>query len=56
VITDEDVSSGQRATAEKLKSEGIRVIQVREGQFSMEDVFIGVVEKARQQGKVAAEE
>jgi len=29
---------------------------VREGRFSMEDVFISVVEKARQQGKVAVSE
>jgi hypothetical protein len=29
---------------------------VREGRFSLEDVFIGVVQKARQEGKVAVEE
>ena len=29
------------------------MISVREGRFSLEDVFIGVVEKARQEGKVA---
>lgn len=56
VITDEDVSSVQRSTREKLQSNGIRVIQVREDRFSMEDVFISVVEKARQQGKVSAGE
>ena len=28
----------------------------REEPFSLEDVFISVIEKARQQGKVAAEE
>jgi hypothetical protein len=32
------------------------VISAREEPFSLEDVFINVIEKARQQGKVAAEE
>jgi ABC-2 type transport system ATP-binding protein len=56
VITSEDAASGERSTARRLESNGIRVIQAREGRFSMEDVFITVVEKARQQGKVAAAE
>jgi ABC-2 type transport system ATP-binding protein len=56
VITDEDAASGEKSTKAKLESNGIRVLQIREGQFSMEDVFIGVVEKARQEGKVAAPE
>jgi ABC-2 type transport system ATP-binding protein len=56
VITDEDVASGEKSTRETLESSGIQVRQVREGRFSMEDVFISVVEKARQQGKVAAPE
>jgi ABC-2 type transport system ATP-binding protein len=56
VITDEDAAQGERSTREKLESNGIRVRQVREGRFSMEDVFISVVEKARQQGKAAAAE
>lgn len=56
VITDEDAASGERATREKLEAKGIRVIEAREGRFSMEDVFIGVVQKARQEGKVAARE
>jgi hypothetical protein len=34
----------------------MRVMQIREGRFSMEDVFISVVEKARQEGKVAVSE
>ena len=38
------------------KQHGIHVIQVREKRFSMEDVFISIVEKARQQGKVARAE
>jgi ABC-2 type transport system ATP-binding protein len=56
VITDDDVASGEKSTKEKLESNGIRVLEMREGQFSMEDVFIGIVEKARQEGKVAAPE
>ncbi|HKX28600.1 MAG TPA: ABC transporter ATP-binding protein, partial [Blastocatellia bacterium] len=56
VIIDAEVESGQRATVEKLESNGVRVISVRESRFSMEDVFISVVEKARQEGKVASSE
>jgi ABC-2 type transport system ATP-binding protein len=56
VITDDDVTAGERATRKTLESNGVRVIQVREGRFSLEDVFIGVVERAREQGKVASEE
>jgi ABC-2 type transport system ATP-binding protein len=56
VITDEDPESGIRTTTEKLKENGVRVRQARVGRFSMEDVFIRVVEKARQEGKVASED
>ena len=56
VITDEDPESGMRATAEKLEANGIYVRQARVGQFSMEDVFISVVEKAQQEGKAASED
>jgi drug efflux transport system ATP-binding protein len=56
VITDDDVATGEKSTKEKLESNGIRLLEMREGQFSMEDVFIGVVEKARQEGKVGAAE
>ncbi len=56
VVTEDDAAAGERSTRERLESNGIRVIQAREARFSMEDVFIGVVEKARQQGKVARSE
>ncbi|MFY9704052.1 MAG: ATP-binding cassette domain-containing protein [Terriglobales bacterium] len=56
VVTDEDVEAGKRTTTEKLASNGIKVISAREEPFSLEDVFINVIEKARQQGKVSAEE
>jgi len=54
VVTDEDAEAGQRRIAKKLEAEGIRVASAREGQFSLEDVFISVVEQARQQGRIAA--
>ena len=56
VVTDEDVEAGKRTTTEKLASNGISVISARETPFSLEDVFINVIEKARQQGKAAPEE
>jgi len=56
VVTDEDAASGEKSTKKKLQSNGIRVLQIREGSFSMEDVFISVMEKARREGKVAASE
>jgi len=56
VITDEVPEIGKKATTEKLEANGIHVFQARVGQYSMEDVFISVVEKARQEGKVATED
>ena len=56
VVTDEDAAEGQKRIAEKLTADGIKVVSAREGQFSLEDVFISVVEQARQQGRVAAED
>ena len=48
VITDEDIEGGKRATAGRLEAHGIRVIEAREARLSLEDVFISVVEKARE--------
>ncbi|HEX4164938.1 MAG TPA: ATP-binding cassette domain-containing protein [Bryobacteraceae bacterium] len=56
VITDESVEEGKRSTTEKLAAEGVHVRGAREASYSLEDVFIAIVEKARQQGKAAAEE
>jgi ABC-2 type transport system ATP-binding protein len=56
VVTDEDAESGKRAITEELEANGIHMISAREGSFSMEDVFISVVEKARREGKVASED
>lgn len=56
VISEEDADIAIRTTTAKLQQAGIRVLDAREGRFSLEDVFISVVEHARQQGKVAAED
>jgi ABC-2 type transport system ATP-binding protein len=56
VITDDDLETGSDATIAKLVAAGIGIKSVVEEQYSLEDVFIAVVEKARKQGKVASED
>jgi ABC-2 type transport system ATP-binding protein len=56
VITKEDVQTGIRTVTDKLKAAGIQVRDAYEEEYSLEDVFIAVVEKARQEGKVASED
>ena len=56
VITDDDIEREKQSTIEKLQAKGITVRDAHEEEYSLEDVFIVVVEKARQQGKVAREE
>lgn len=56
IITDKDVDAGIRENTERLTAGGIRVIDAREGRFSLEDVFISVVEKAREHGKIGSED
>ena len=56
VITDSDAATGIRETEKLLNDIGVQVRESEEGKYSLEDVFIVVVEKARQQGKVAQEE
>jgi ABC-2 type transport system ATP-binding protein len=56
VVTDEDAAAGQQRIAQKLAAHGVKVVSAREGQFSLEDVFISVVEQARQQGRLASED
>jgi ABC-2 type transport system ATP-binding protein len=56
VITSEDPQRCLRAIRKELEANGIHVRDAREERFSMEDVFIGIVEKARQEGKVASED
>ena len=56
IIVDSDVETGIRENKQRLETGGIRVIDAREGRFSLEDVFISVVEKAREHGKIGSEE
>lgn len=56
VITDDDAEQGKQATTRRLEAGGVHVLSVREGRFSLEDVFISIVERARQQGRVAVED
>jgi ABC-2 type transport system ATP-binding protein len=56
VVTDRDMRAAEQSTTAKLKALGIRVFHVRETRFSLEDVFIGIVEKARLEGKIGAED
>ena len=56
IITDSDVETGIRENSERLEAAGIRVLEAREGRFSLEDVFISVVEQAREHGKISAED
>jgi ABC-2 type transport system ATP-binding protein len=56
IITEDDATTAEQKYRQELEAKGVRVISVREGRFSLEDVFISVVEKARHEGKVAVEE
>jgi ABC-2 type transport system ATP-binding protein len=56
VIVDDDVEAGKRTVAQKLQSAGIEIRDLREGNYSLEDVFIVVVEKAKRLGKTVGEE
>jgi ABC-2 type transport system ATP-binding protein len=56
VITDEEAEAGVRKVSVELVQRGIRVESVHEETYSLEDVFIAVVEKARVHGKFAQED
>jgi ABC-2 type transport system ATP-binding protein len=56
IITDGDVDAGIRENTQRLEAGGVHVLEAREGRFSLEDVFISVVEQARERGKIGAEE
>jgi ABC-2 type transport system ATP-binding protein len=56
VITDGEVEVGIRENTQRLETAGVRVLGAREGRFSLEDVFISVVQQARERGKIGAEE
>jgi ABC-2 type transport system ATP-binding protein len=46
VIIDDDVESATRNLQNKLAGDGIAVLSIREGRFSLEDAFIAAVERA----------
>jgi ABC-2 type transport system ATP-binding protein len=54
VVVDEEPAQGIQRLRGRLMAEAIKVIDGREERYSLEDVFISVVEQARQKGKVAA--
>ncbi len=56
VVVDESPEDGIAGLTRILGEAGIQVLDAEEQSYSLEDVFISVVEKARTQGKAAAEE
>ena len=56
VISELEAAESEKATRERLQAVGIQVVSAREQRYSLEDVFIRVVEQARAEGKVAAED
>ena len=55
VIVDEDPPIGIRNITQTLATEGVHVMQAQEEPYSLEDVFIAVVEQMRKEGKAAEE-
>jgi ABC-2 type transport system ATP-binding protein len=56
VITEEEPANAIKETTKRLEENGLHVISVKEDRFSLEDVFISIVEKARSQGKAATDD
>ena len=56
VVNDDDAATALAQTTLELETNGIRVLNAHEGRFSLEDVFIRIVEKAREEGKVGSED
>jgi len=56
MITDEDSATAIKETTKRLEENGIHVTSASENRFSLEDVFISIVEKARTQGKAATDD
>jgi ABC-2 type transport system ATP-binding protein len=54
VITDDPVDDARRATVRRLEAAGVRVLDAREARLSLEDVFIKVVETARERHRSGA--
>jgi drug efflux transport system ATP-binding protein len=55
VIVDEDPETGIRNVTGRLSAAGIHVAKAHEEPYSLEDVFIAVVEQMRKEGKAAEE-
>ena len=55
IVDGEDIDETTYELQAELAAAGVRVLRSRNVQFSLEDVFISVVEQARRQGLVAAE-
>jgi len=55
VIVDENPETGIKNVTDKLTGAGINVTGAREEPYSLEDVFIAVVEQMRKEGKTAEE-
>jgi ABC-2 type transport system ATP-binding protein len=56
VITEGSVEETEQLVSRTFAQVGLRLLSVREARFSLEDVFISVVERARQHGKVSVED
>jgi ABC-2 type transport system ATP-binding protein len=55
VIVDEDPETGIRNVTNRLAAAGIKVTRAHEEPYSLEDVFIAVVEQMRREGRAAEE-
>ncbi len=56
VIVDGEVAAAEKQLTERLRDAGVAVREIHEEKYSLEDVFIAVVEKARREGKFASED
>ncbi|HKP85324.1 MAG TPA: ATP-binding cassette domain-containing protein [Blastocatellia bacterium] len=56
VIVDDEPAAGIGKLTGRLDREGIQVVRAYKERFSLEDVFIAVVEQARKEGRVATED
>ena len=55
VIVDEDSQTAKANLTNQLAAAGVNVIRASKEPFSLEDVFIAVVEQMRKEGKAAEE-
>jgi ABC-2 type transport system ATP-binding protein len=56
LITEQSPNEAIAETTRRLEANGLHVISARQDRFSLEDVFISIVEKARLQGKVSTDQ